>query len=66
MIKPTLYQKFRIWVFGHVETKETIRKEGWKSSLPVYIVFCQTHGYVRTRVTGGRRLECPVCNYRSV
>jgi hypothetical protein len=63
MIKynPNILQKFRIWLFGHIKINETMKREGWKSAMQVYVVKCELHGYVRTRVTGGRRLECPKC-----
>ena len=63
-MKPNSWEMFKIWLFGHSKTNKTLQKEGWKSAMPLYWVYCEDHGYMTTTVSGGRSLYCPACDYR--
>jgi len=40
------------------------KKEGWQGSLPIYLFFCPSHGYVSSHLMGEyERLACPYCDY---
>lgn len=40
------------------------KKKGWQGSLPIYLFFCPTHGYVYSHLIGEyEKLACPQCNY---
>ena len=56
-----LLEKLKIQLQGHVYVGKE-KKEGWKTSAPIYMFKCPKHGYVKNTVKGFiERLECPHC-----
>ena len=56
-----LLERLKIQLQGQLYVGEE-KKEGWKTSAPVYMFKCPKHGYVKSNVKGySKRLECPQC-----
>jgi len=56
-----LWQRFVFRLYGRLYIGHKTH-EGWKGSLPHYIIECPTHGRMVTHPHGySMRLECPRC-----
>ncbi len=57
----SLLQFLVLWIRGSVFI-DSVRLEGWKGKLPLYIIKCPTHGYQLTYPNGhSESLVCPKC-----